>query len=87
VTVPAAVWKVVLVLPSRAAAPNKLARLIAVWVPNDPTVTDDWPKYRVSAAEVEKKTGYTFFPLIPGEVARPLKEKVDDVKVVVPPRN
>lgn len=88
VTVPAAVWKVVLVLPNRAAAPNKAtARLIAVWMPNDNSVTDEWPKFRVSAAEVEKKTGLKFFPLIPDEVARGLKEKADDVKVVVPPRS
>ncbi len=87
VTVPASVWKVILVLPNRAAAPNNTARLIAVWMPNDPTVTDDWPKYRVSVAEVEKKTGLNFFPLIPGDVATELKAKVDDVKVVVPPRN
>ena len=86
VTVPAAVWKVVLVLPNRAAAPNKLARLIAVWMPNDGTVTDDWPQYRVPAAEVEKKTGLKFFPLIPDETAAALKEKADEVKVVVPPR-
>jgi len=86
VTVPAAVWKVILVLPNRAAAPNKSARTIAVWMPNDPTVTDDWPKYRVPVAEVEKKTGLTFFPLIPVELAEALKEKADDVKVVVAPR-
>ncbi|MBX9581731.1 MAG: DNA/RNA non-specific endonuclease [Gemmataceae bacterium] len=87
VSVPAAVWKVVLVLPNRAAAPNKTtARLIAAWMPNDTTVTDDWPKYRVPAAEVEKKTGLTFFPLVPDDVATALKERADDVKVVVPPR-
>ena len=87
VTVPAAVWKVVLVLPNRAATPNKAtARLIAVWMPNDNTVTDDWPQYRVPAVEVEKKTGLKFFPLIPDDVAKALKEKADDVKVVVPPR-
>ena len=67
--------------------PNARSRVIAVWMPNDNTVTDDWPKYRVSVAEVEKKTGLKFFPLVPEDIAKELKEKVDDLKVVVPKRN
>jgi len=86
VTVPASVWKVVLVL-DRGTNPNARSRAIAVWMPNDDTVTDEWPKYRVSVAEVEKKTGLKFFPLVPDDVAKQLKEKADDVKVVVPKRN
>ena len=86
VTVPTSVWKVVLVL-DKGTNPNARSRAIAVWMPNDNTVTDDWPKYRVSIAEVEKKTGLKFFPLVPEDIAKDLKEKVDDVKVVVPKRN
>ncbi|HVL13466.1 MAG TPA: DNA/RNA non-specific endonuclease, partial [Gemmata sp.] len=86
VTVPASVWKVVLVL-DRGTNPNARSRAIAGWMPNDDTVTDEWPKYRVSVAEVEKKTGLKFFPLVPDDVAKQLKEKADDVKVVVPKRN
>jgi endonuclease G len=85
VTVPTSVWKVILVL-EKGGNPTAASRVIAVWFPNDTTVTDDWPKYRVPVAEVEKKTGLTFFPLVPAEVAKGLKEKADDVKVVVPPR-
>jgi endonuclease G len=86
VTVPTSVWKVILVL-DRGTNPNAKSRVIAVWMPNDNTVTDEWPKYRVSVAEVEKKTGLKFFPLIPEDIAKELKEKMDDVKVVVPKRN
>ena len=85
VTVPASVWKVILVL-DKGSNPSPKSRAIAVWMPNDNTVTDEWPKYRVSVAEVEKKTGLKFFPLVPPDVTRALKEKVDDVKVVVPKR-
>jgi endonuclease G len=85
VTVPASVWKVILVL-DKGTNPNAKSRTIAVWMPNDNTVVDDWTKYRVSVAEVEKKTGLTFFPLVHADVAKELKEKVDDVKVVVQPR-
>jgi endonuclease G len=83
VTVPASVWKVILVL-DKGTNPTAKSRVIAVWMPNDNTVTEDWTKYRVSVAEVEKKTGLKFFPLVPEEVAKELKAKVDDVKVVVP---
>ena len=86
VTVPSQVWKVILVVPNKIVAPDAKARTIAVWVPNDATVTDDWPKYRVSVAEVEKHTGYTFWPLLPEDVSKAIKEKPDAVKVVVPPR-
>jgi endonuclease G len=83
VTVPASMWKVILVL-DRGTNPAKSSRTIAVWMPNDQTVTLDWPNYRVSVAEVEKKTGLKFFPLVPADVAAAIKEKPDAVKVTVP---
>jgi len=85
VTVPASVWKVILVV-DKGTNPNAHSRAIAVWMPNDNSVTDEWPKYRVSIAEIEKKTGLNFFPLVPDDVAKELKEKVDDIKVIVPKR-
>jgi len=83
VTVPASVWKVVLVL-DKGTNPTKTARTIAVWMPNDDTVTEDWASYRVSVAEVEKKTKLKFFPLVPDEVAEAIKEKPDEVKIGTP---
>ncbi len=82
ITVPAHVWKVALVL-DKGTNPTKNTRVIAVWMPNDDTVTEDWPHYRVSVAEIEKKTGLKFFPLVPKEVSEVLKEKPDAVKVTV----
>jgi endonuclease G len=83
VTVPASVWKVVLVL-DKGTNPTKNSRTIAVWMPNDDTVTDDWADYRVSVAEVEKKTKLKFFPLVPDEVAAAIKEKADEVNIAPP---
>ena len=83
VTVPASMWKVVLVL-DKGTNPTKTTRTIAVWMPNDDSVTEDWAGYRVSVAEVEKKTGLKFFPLVPDEVAAAIKEKPDEVKIVAP---
>ncbi len=83
VSVPASVWKVALVL-DKGTNPTKNSRVIAVWMPNDDTVTEDWTGYRVAVAEVEKKTKLKFFPLVPEEVADALKAKPDAVKVGVP---
>jgi endonuclease G len=77
IVVPAAVWKVVLVLPDKDAVPTRDARALAVWMPNDQTVSAaDWKAYAVSVAEVERRTGYTFFPLVPADVAAALKGRV-----------
>jgi endonuclease G len=81
VTVPAKLWKVVMVLPSEDAEPRKNTRVIAILMPNDQTVGFDWSKYRVSVREIEKLTGYKFFPNVPEEVAAALKDKVDEVEI------
>jgi len=83
VIVPAKLWKVILVLPEEGADPTKRTRSIAIIMPNDQSVDYDWTKYRVSVDEVEKLTGLKFWPLIPEETAKALKEKVDEVKVHV----
>lgn len=77
ITVPAAVWKVVLVLPSKDAVPTRDARAIAVWMPNEQSTTARWERYVVSVAEVENRTGYKFFPLVPDDVASAIKSRAD----------
>ena len=83
VTVPAKIWKVILVLPNEDAEPRRNTRAIAVIMPNDQSVDFDWTHYRVSVREVEKLTGYTFFRKISTEVAADIKRDVDAVKVKV----
>ena len=71
VTVPAELWKVVLVLPREDAEPRANSRVIAVLMPNDQSVGYDWTKYRTTAREV----------------AEALRDHRDDVEVrVEPPR-
>ena len=77
VEVPATVWKVILVLPNKDAVPDAQSRAIAVWMPNDQTVGTDWKRYVVPVADVEKNTGYKFFPLVPDDVANPIKGRAD----------
>jgi endonuclease G, mitochondrial len=83
VTVPAKVWKVIMVLPEEGAPPHKNTRVIAVVMPNDQTVDHDWTPYRTSVQAVEKMTGYTFFRSVPAPVAAALRRHVDDVEVHV----
>ena len=75
IVVPETVWKVVLVLPNKDAVPNAQSQTIAVWMPNDQTVGPDWQKYTVSVATVEQRTGYKFFPLVPDDVAKTIKDR------------
>lgn len=86
VTVPAACWKIIVIVPEAGA--DDLAKItaqtrtIAIIMPNDNTQVDDqWAGFRTSVAEIERRTGYHFFDRLPVEVARALKEKVDRVRV------
>jgi endonuclease G len=83
IAVPAHVWKVILVV-DKGTNPTKHSRTIAVWMPNDQTVTDDWAHYCVSVADIEKKTGLKFWPLLADDVAEAIKEKPDAVKIHTP---
>jgi endonuclease G len=57
--------------------PTQTTRTLAVWMPTDKTVPEDWKPYAVSVAEVEKRTGYKFFPVVPDDIANTIKTHVD----------
>ncbi|UYZ64413.1 DNA/RNA non-specific endonuclease [Hymenobacter weizhouensis] len=81
VTVPARIWKVVVLLPEgpddlrRIAAGQ--ARILAVDTPNDQSVSPDWSRYRVSVAIIEQATGLDLLSQLPPEVQTRLQKKVD----------
>jgi endonuclease G len=83
ITVPAKLWKVILVLPREDAEPRTNSRVIAIIMPNDQSVGFDWARYRTSAREVEKLTGLRFFSAVPDDVAEALRGHIDDVEVRV----
>ncbi len=83
VTVPAKVWKVVVVLPHAGAEPTARTRVIAVVMPNDQSVGFDWGAYRVRARNVERLAGLRFFRDLPSEVADALRDHLDEVHVPV----
>ena len=84
VVVPAKTWKVVMEL-GRGGAVDANTRLIAVVMPNDETVDNNWGKYRVAVRAVEQLTGYHFFDRADPAVLDPLKEQAD-ASPIPPPR-
>jgi endonuclease G len=84
VAVPGKLWKVILVLPREDAEPRKNTRVIAIIMPNNQSVGFDWTKYRTTAREVEKLTGFRFFRNVPTDVAEALRDHRDEVRVPAP---
>jgi len=76
IVVPAKTWKVVMVLDA-GGVPGRDTRLLAVVMPNDDTVGEDWRQYETSVAAVEKLTGYTFFDKADPQIIGPLKARVE----------
>jgi endonuclease G len=87
VTVPASCWKVVLALDDGKGDAGDVrrvsrdSRVFAVVMPNDQAIEHSWAKYRTSAREVEKLTGYNFFDRVPADIIGPLKERVDHERI------
>jgi endonuclease G len=81
VTVPAKVWKVIMVLP---AGTNDLSRVttstrcIAVIMPNDQSQISSWQSCRVSVDSVEAMTGLDFFSNVPVDIQAAIESVVDN---------
>lgn len=82
-SVPAALWKVIVVLPVGPDDVNRInaqTRVIAVWMPNTNTTGEGaWGSYRVSVDEVEKQTGYNLLSNVPESVQRVIEAEVDNI--------
>lgn len=76
ITVPNAVWKVVMILPNAEAVPDAETPTLAAWMPNDQSVGQNWKQYLVTVGDVEQKTGLKFFPLVPDEVGNVIKNRL-----------
>ncbi|WP_375435785.1 DNA/RNA non-specific endonuclease [uncultured Hymenobacter sp.] len=81
VTVPAHVWKVLVILPEGADDLRRIAagqaRIIAVDTPNDQSVSPDWSRYRVSIDALEAATGLDLLSKLPLDVQTRLQAPVD----------
>ncbi|MBC5992246.1 DNA/RNA non-specific endonuclease [Pontibacter sp. SD6] len=81
VTVPASTWKVILIIPdgdNDASRVTTSARVIAVDMPNDNSVSSDWKLYKTSVDAIEAKTGYDFFSLVADDVETIIEATVDN---------
>lgn len=72
-TIPAVVWKVILVLPvgmgDDAARVTATTQVLAVWTPNDESVAGkSWQEYTTTARCIEQRTGLDLFAPV-GDVA------------------
>ncbi|MEZ0539091.1 DNA/RNA non-specific endonuclease [Fibrella arboris] len=79
ITVPAALWKVLLVLPNGSddlirIGPN--TQVVAVYIPNQQSAAErKWDSYRLSVNELEQRTGLRFFTNLPVDVQAALKKQ------------
>ncbi|MBT2558125.1 DNA/RNA non-specific endonuclease [Hymenobacter sp. ISL-91] len=81
VTVPARLWKVVVVLPTGdkdATRVSTSTRVIAIDTPNDNALSTDWGQYRTSVDAIEAATGLDLLSAVPDAVQQVLEARVDD---------
>ncbi|MGI8786862.1 MAG: DNA/RNA non-specific endonuclease [Pyrinomonadaceae bacterium] len=80
VAVPNYTWKVIMVLPNGTNDVSRVTtstRLIAVFIPNNNSISTDWKQYRVSVDYVESLTGYDFFSNVPVSIQNVIEATVD----------
>jgi endonuclease G len=81
VTVPAIVWKAILVLPIGQDDINRITtstRLIAVSIPNQNVAANlSWGDYRTTVNQIETATGYDLFSKIPIPIQDELEARKD----------
>lgn len=84
-SVPASLWKVIVVLPVGSDDVNRInaqTRVIAVIIPNTNTAGQmSWGLFRTSVDELEKQTGYDLLSKIPESVQRVIEAKQDMVNI------
>lgn len=81
VTVPARLWKIIVVLPVGTADASRVtssSRVIAINVPNTQTSNNSaWGTYRTSVDAIETATGYDFLSAVPAAVQSVLEATTD----------
>jgi endonuclease G len=80
VTVPAAVWKIVLILPNGTEDVSRVTtstRVIAIYVPNNQSVSSSWLNYRCTVDYIESQTGYDFLSNVPTSIQSVIEAKSD----------
>jgi len=81
VTVPARLWKIIVVLPVGTADASRVTsstRVIAINVPNTQTSNNStWGTYRTSVDAIETATGYDFLSAVPAAIQSVIEATTD----------
>ncbi|MGJ5631193.1 DNA/RNA non-specific endonuclease [Nostoc sp. CALU 1950] len=80
VTVPKSTWKIIVVLDSPGSGLDGITantRVIAVNIPNEQEINNDWRAYKVSVDQLENLTGYDFLSNVSPEIQSVIENKVD----------
>lgn len=80
VTVPASLWKVVVLIPDGDHDLSRItttSKVIAVIIPNINNVSSNWKNYRTTVHAIEAATGYNLLSNLPVIVQIGLKRRVD----------
>ena len=88
-SVPAATWKVVMVLDHDVADAASLnaethIRLIAAVMPNDPSPGEEWGQYRKSVQHIEELTELKFFDNVTFDGFDDIKATADHITLPPP---
>lgn len=82
VQVPSNTWKVIMILGDGDDDVNRVTtstRVIAIDMPNSQSVSTDWTQYKTTVDDLEMKTGYDFFSLVPDNIENVIEASVDAV--------
>lgn len=80
-TVPATLWKILIMVPAGSDTNfllNENTRVIAVNIPNNQSAADKpWRAYLTSVDALESLTGYDFLSNVPTDIQRVIEERID----------
>ncbi len=82
ISVPAKLWKVIVVLPNGSNDLGRVkdtTRVISVIMDNENTVGSDWKSYRVSVDDIEFLTGYDLLSKVSGAIQSVIEARVDNL--------
>ena len=82
VTIPQSTWKIVVVLDNPGTGLKGITantRVIAVNIPNDEQLDNNWRVFRTSVDNIEKLTGYDFLSNVSPNIEQVIESKIDNL--------
>lgn len=82
VTIPKSTWKIVVVLDNPGAGLKGITantRVIAVNIPNDEQLDNDWRVFKTSVDKIEQLTGYDFLSNVSPNIQKVIESKIDSL--------